>query len=311
MRKLGDTKVVGASLAESVIQVTINLLVAAFTGSVAMLSQALQGFSDVVTTGLLFYGVRQSKKRRDNRHQFGYGKVIFFWVLMAAIFMFFATGGLSIYFGYRQLIDPGTLNNIYLALAILVIGFGTNLYACVLSVRRLNQTAGEGTWWQRFLRSTMVETKVTLLIEFLGTVAAAIGFVSLGLFVISGYTGFDGIAGIVIGSVIMLGSVLLIYDVKGLIVGRGVSEQTAEDIARAALEVEGVENVLDLRTMYIGASKLLVIVEVHLYDGLETDAIEEISDSVKTAIHTVVPNADTIQVEVETPTSELSNSTIP
>lgn len=308
MKKLSNSKVVGASLAESVIQVAINLVMALFTGSVAMLSQALQGLSDVVTTGLLFHGVRQARKKRDEHHPFGYGKAIFFWVLIAAIFMFFGTGLLSIYYGYQQLIDPGQLRYIYAALIILGVGFGTNLYATVLSIRRLGRTHGESKWWRRFLYSTMVETKVTLLIELLGTVAAVIGFISLGLYLATSYTGIDGIAGMVIGAVLMIGALLLIYDVKDLIVGRAVSEETAANITEAALSVTGVQRVLDLRTMYIGASKLLIVIEVHLRDDLDTDSIEAISDAIKSSVQARLPNTAIIHVEAETPDSELTGT---
>lgn len=306
MQKIRATKTVGTSLTVSISDVLLNLVVALFTGSVVMLSQALQGVSDLVTAGFLYYGVRRSKRRRDKRHQFGYGKEAFFWVIIAAIFMFFGTGLLSIYFGYHQLVDPGQIRNLPVAFGMLTFGFVTNLYAFSLSVRRLDQTAGNARWWKRFTLSTMVETKATFLIDFLGTVAAGIGLLALGSFVLSGDTGFDGLGGIVIGVSMMVGALLLVYDVKGLIVGRAVAEETAHKISRAARGVDGVEDVLDLRTMYIGASKLLVIIEVHLRDGLETNAIEAISDRIKASVQSVVPYAHTVQVEIETPAEELT-----
>lgn len=65
--------------------------------------------------------------------------------------------------------------------------------------------------------------------------------------------------------------------------------------------MDGVEAVLDFRTMYLGSAKLLVILEVHVADGFDTDQIEHITDTVKAAVHKAEPLVHHIQVEVETP----------
>lgn len=310
MKNLGDSKVVGTSLLVSVSDVALNITVAFFTGSAVMLSQALQGLSDLITAGTLYHGVRRSKRDRDQRHPFGYGREIFFWVLIAAVFMFFGTGLLSIYFGAKQFTDTKPVAHIGLALAMVVFGFITNLYAFSLSVRRLNQTEGLLPWWRRLITSTMVETKATFLIDFLGTLAALLGLTALLLLALTGDARLDGAGAIAVGISMMVGAILLVYDVKSLIVGRSVPEATLEKITHAALSIDGVEDVLDLRTMYIGSTRLLVVIEVHLADGLETNAIESISDRIKHAIVAVVPHAYTIQVEVETPENELGEQYI-
>lgn len=49
----------------------------------------------------------------------------------------------------------------------------------------------------------------------------------------------------------------------------------------------------------------MVIVEVHLKDGLETDQIEKITDEIKHCVSSAVPQVHHIQVEVETPDEEI------
>lgn len=83
---------------------TLNAVVAALTGSTVMLSQALQGLSDLIAGIILYVGVRRSKRQHDERFQLGYGREIFFWVLIAGIVMFAGTGAASVYFGYRQIV---------------------------------------------------------------------------------------------------------------------------------------------------------------------------------------------------------------
>lgn len=304
--QLKDSTVVGTSFLVSISDVVINATMALITGSVVMLSQALQGSSDLLTTGLLYRGVKASRRQRDDKHHFGYGRELFFWVIIAGVFMFFGTGMLSLFFGARQFLNPQPLDDIELAMVVLVISFVANAYAFSLSVRRLKRYAGVAHWWKKAATSSLIETKSTFLIDLLGTLAAVMGFIALGLFLVTGDARFDGLGGLSIGICMMIGSSLIILDVKGLIVGRAVSKDVAQQINIAALAVDHVERVLDLRTTYIGSDKLLIIIELHLRDALQTDDIERVSDIVKQQIKQAVPQATIIQVEVETPDEELS-----
>lgn len=305
-----DVQVVSTSLAVSLSDVILNLIVAAITGSTVMVSQALQGLSDLMTGGLLFLGIKRSKKEADLRYQFGYGREIFFWVLMGGIFMFMGTGGLSFYFGYQQFINPDPIRNIALAFGMLVFGFATNGYALSLSIKRLHHVDKKLSWWRQLTHSSIVETKATMLIDFMGTTSALLGLVALGLYLLTGNSQFDGLGSIAIGITMMVASVLLVKDVRDLIVGRSVDEEVAEEIKRVTESVTGIRSVLDLRTMYLGSAKLLVIVEVHVEDGLQTDDIEKVVDTVKQVVSDSVPQVHHIQVEIETPDNEFLTSQI-
>lgn len=301
MSKISDIRVVATSALVSVSDVVFNIIVAVMTGSTVMLSQALQGISDLITGGVLYLGVRRSRKQADARYQFGYGREIFFWVLVAGIVMFAGTGGLSVYFGYQKIMNPDAIERLWLALLMLVFGFSTNLYAFRLSLQRMKEAGDRKAWWRELISSSMVETKATFLIDFLGTVAAGIGLLALGVYALTGFGQIDGIGSLIIGVTMMFGAAILMRDVRDLIVGKAVDDATAQKILTVAQKVDGVEAVLDLRTMYLGSAKLLVILEVHVADGFDTDQIEHITDTVKSAVHKAEPLVHHIQVEVETP----------
>jgi cation diffusion facilitator family transporter len=301
MGKISDIRVVATSTLVSVSDLVLNVLVAVLTGSTVMLSQALQGLSDLITGGILYFGVKRSHKEADDRYQFGYGREVFFWVLVAGIVMFAGTGGLSVYFGYQKIMNPDSIEKVWLALLMLLFGFSTNLYAFRLSLRRMKEAGDSKTWWRELPSSSMVETKATLLIDFLGTVAAGIGLVALITYVATGNGRIDGTGSLVIGFTMMLGAVILIRDVRDLIVGKAVGEGVARKISVAAKRIKGVEAILDLRTMYLGSAKLLVVLEVHLSDGFDTDTVELITDRVKAAVLKAEPLVHHVQVEIETP----------
>lgn len=306
MKKISDIRVVATSFIVSISDVVLNFAVALFTGSTVMLAQGMQGLSDLITGGVLFIGVKRSSRKADSKYHFGYGREVFFWVLMAGILMFLGAGGVSAYFGWQQVINPTPITNSWLALVMLVFGFCTNGYAFSLSFRRLRRLYPGVSWFQQLLRSSVVETKATFLIDFLGTTATVFGFAALSFYVFTGNPVFDGIGSMVIGLSMMCAAALLIRDVRDLIVGRAVEPETTQRIIGAAQSVPGVQSVLDLRTMYLGSAKILVILEVHMQDGLETSQIEKITDNVKEVVRENVPEAHHIQVEIETPENELT-----
>lgn len=305
MKKISDLRVVATSFLVSISDVVLNFTVAYFTGSTVMLAQGLQGLSDLITGGILFLGVKRSHRMADKDYHFGYGREVFFWVILAGILMFLGTGGLSVFFGWQQVMNPDPVEHVWLAFAMLTFGFCMNGYAFSLSLKRLRRLHHGIGWWQQLLRSSVIETKATFLIDLLGTLAAFLGFSALVIYVITGNPVFDGFGSMAIGLCMMLGAILLIRDARELIVGRAVEPDMINRITEAAHSVEGIDSVLDLRTMYLGSAKILVILEVHMHNELTTGQIEQIIDRVKEAVQADVPEVHHIQVEVETPDHEL------
>lgn len=57
--------------------IALNVAAMLITGSVVLLAEAFEGGSDLVASGLLYTGLRISKRRANKRHPFGFGKALF------------------------------------------------------------------------------------------------------------------------------------------------------------------------------------------------------------------------------------------
>ena len=97
--KISAKKVIVVSFVVDLLDIVLSIGVAIITGSVIMLTEALEGVSDLVASGLLWIGLKRSTRREDRSHPFGYGREIYFWTLLSALIMFGVTSTVSIYLG--------------------------------------------------------------------------------------------------------------------------------------------------------------------------------------------------------------------
>src|SRR3979409_388211 len=87
----------------------------AFTGSGAMLAEAVHSTADTGNQLLLLLGGKKSRKTADEGHQFGYGRERFFWAFVVAVMLFSVGALFSIYDGIEKLVHPHKLESAHWA----------------------------------------------------------------------------------------------------------------------------------------------------------------------------------------------------
>ena len=118
----GTRRVLYVAIAGDVAVASAKFLVAAMTGSSAMLTEGIHSLVDTGNELLLLFGVRRGQRAVDEWHAFGYGKATYVWSLIVALSVFSIGGGVSVYEGIISLTripaltDP-TWNYVVLAIA--------------------------------------------------------------------------------------------------------------------------------------------------------------------------------------------------
>ena len=294
-------KVVTTSFLVDISDVSISLIVALVTGSVVMLSQALQGGAGLLTSGLLIFGVKKSKRPSDRKHPFGYGREVYFWTFLSALLSFTLTAGLSFYLGFKRFLNPQLINNVNLAIIVLFISILTNGYAMSLSFRRLLGKKVYKNILQIFLHSAFIATKTAFVLDLMGTLASILGLTSILLYKFGNYQRLDGLGAMLIGIIIAILATFILKSAKDLLVGQSAPPQTEEKIKSTVKALAEVNKVIALRTLHIGTGTLLVDIEVNLQDDLTTDKIEALIGQIQADIVKQVPEAKDVRVELETP----------
>lgn len=297
---ISSSRVIKTSFLVDLSDFLVNLLLAHLSGSAVMLAEALQGGADLTTSGLLWLGLKRSRRRADREHRFGYGREIYFWTLMAAVCMLIVTATVTLSRGWAHLTQPPLLGYTAPNLIVLFIALGTNGYAFSLSWRRLRQATGDASIVQAFMSSTLIETKTTFVLDLMGSASAVFGFASLALYATTGDSRFDGLGAVAIAVSIVALAVLLIFDVKDLLIGRGAAVKIEAEIKATAEAVKGVESVRRVRTMYVGSEQLLIALDINFGRAHRAAKIDHLIEKVKDKIRAAVPTARHIQIELET-----------
>src|SRR5215831_6618560 len=98
-------KVVVAIVANLAIAIG-KYVAATCSGSSAMLAEAFHSTADMGNEILLLIGMKRSLRPADTLHPFGHGKVLYFYSLLVAIYIFSIGGGLALHQGVSHLRHP-------------------------------------------------------------------------------------------------------------------------------------------------------------------------------------------------------------
>lgn len=262
----GTKLAVGAAIAGNSVVMVGKFVAFFFTGSAAMLSEALHSVADVLNQILLMVGIVRSHQPPDQRFPFGYGAERYVWALMSAVGIFFLGCGVTIYHGITKLLHPHAIEQVGWAFAALGLAFVVEGYVLFVALRAVHRDA-DGKPFLRFLRREADPSAVAVVLEDTAAclgVALASGGIALAQ--VTGYHGWDAIASIAIG--VLLGAVAawLIVRNRALLVGPAVPPEVRERIQAAIDRHPAVEKIIRLRTRQIDLDTHRIAADVE-FDG--------------------------------------------
>jgi len=225
---------------------------AAFTGSGAMLAEALHSFADCGNQLLLLVGLRQARKAPTEDHPMGYGKVAYFWSMMVAILLFSVGGLFSIWHGLQALHHPGPVHYLGPSIAVLAVAVVLEGYALRGALGVVNAERGEQSLWRWFRDTRQSELMIVVGEDVAALSGLCIALVALALTAATGNPVFDAIGTIGVGVLLVVVAFLVLFEVKSLLTGESVSPKLRAEI-RAFVEAQPeVEHVVNMITQQFG-----------------------------------------------------------
>jgi cation diffusion facilitator family transporter len=278
-----------------------NLAIAAFkylaaymSGSSSMLAEGHHSVADTLNAVLLLVGLFSSRRAATERHNFGFGKVQFFWSFVVALILFSVAGGLSIKGGVHKIMHPEPLQDVWWSYAAIVVSLFFDGLALKVSYKELKdrmRAMGETSVVQAF-RECSDAVVITTLME---NLLAVVGLVIAGLAVLGAHlTGavvLDGAASILIGLCLMIFAFLLAVEVQAMLIGEALPPKIVAKLRLGMEKHPHVQRVLDLRSMLLGPDQSLVAVQLEFTPTLSTAQLVDAINGIEDAIRAEVPGA--------------------
>jgi divalent metal cation (Fe/Co/Zn/Cd) transporter len=202
----------------------------------------------------------------------------------------------ALYEGIHKLESHEPLVSPLVAVGILVVAIGLETYSFRTAIVESRPLKGSGTWWQFIRQSKQPELPVVLLEDLGALVGLVLALFGVGLSWVTGNSVFDALGTISIGVLLGVIAIILIFEMKSLLIGEGVTQPVLKKIT-AALEQEPVERVIHIRTQYIGPEELLVAAKIAFSPGLPVEDVARGIDQAEARVREAVPEARLMYLE--------------
>jgi cation diffusion facilitator family transporter len=305
----GSTKAVYAALFGNLGIAVTKFIAAAITGSAAMWAESYHSASDTVNQILLLLGINLSKRAPTELHPFGFGKSQFFWSFVVATMIFGISGILSLEQGFSSLLGEehnfeNPLVN-YVVLGIAAVFEGNALRIAFNQFKKpildRKEKVRPSTLFAEFKNSK--DTSILTVVVEDSAALLGIGIAAIGIFLtdLTGNTTYDAISSIIIGIILMSFAFFLAKENRGLLIGESISPLHYKKILNKVKTIPEVNKIVTMKTMHLSPTTILVGIEVNLIDGLDTDRIEIVTDTIEYEIMKIIPESkkEYIFVEIE------------
>ena len=253
----------------------IKAIVGVLSNSIAVISEALNSFTDILVSIGIKIAVNISREKPDSKHQFGHNAAQPIAAFILAVFAF-VVGINIIEESIKRLLSPEvvhTIPSVYIVLAITIVTkILLNRYQIKIA-KMFNSPA---------IRAAAVDS----INDVLASSIAMIGIIGAALKM----TYIDSIAGIMVAMFIFKSGYEVARENLDYLMGRSATKEFDEKLKLITLGIEGVKGINDLRSHYVGNK---FHVEIHI--EVDKNATTRISHDIGNMVRSRLEQEDDVQ----------------
>ncbi|MBT3557323.1 MAG: cation transporter [Rhodospirillales bacterium] len=295
----GSTKVVVAALIGNGLIAVAKFTASAFTGSSAMLSEAIHSTVDTGNQALILYGLKCAKKPADDTHPFGYGMELYFWTFVVAILIFAIGSGVSLYEGVEKILNPHPVTDPWVNYLILGVAMIIEGAAWTYAFREFKASKGHLGYMAGIRESKDPAVFTVLMEDTAAMLGLAVAFVGIAVGEWLNMPVLDGVASIFIGVILAIVAVILAVECKGLLIGEGARSSTVRGIRAIATATVGVKGVNELLTMHLGPRDILVTLSLDFTDDITSEDVETLISTMEREIKESYDDVTRVFIEAQ------------
>ena len=293
----GSTKAILAALGANTGIAITKFIAAGISGSASMFAEGIHSVADTGNQILLLLGGKRAKRKATPTHPFGYGRSRYIYAFMVSIVLFSVGGMFSILEGVEKLSHPHELTDAWIPLTVLGIAIVLESFSLRTALKAAKEERGRTSLYKFIRHAKSPELPVVILEDIAALLGLIFAFGGVGLTVLTHDAAWDAIGTLAIGALLIVVAIVLGIETSSLLVGEGATANDTEKIAKALRQSEGVEDIIHMKTLYIGPDELMVAAKIAVK---ATDKARDIANAIDIAeanIRKAVPTALIIYLE--------------
>ncbi len=294
-----------AALVGNLLIALTKTVAAVFTGSSAMISEAIHSFVDSGNELLLLYGQRRAAAPADDEHPLGHGRELYFWAFVVALMIFAVGACASLYQGVMRLRHPEPIERAWISYIVLGLSALFEGISWWVALKLFRQSRRGKRFWQA-VRASKDPTNFMVLFED-SAALIGIGIAATGTYFADTLAApwIDGLSSILIGVLLGLVAIILGRETKDLLIGERASPELSQAIRDTAAQDPCVDEVVSVMTSQLAPDQVIATLGLRFDEALELREVEALIHRLEKSIRKRHPQL--FQVFVR-PQSEVARS---
>lgn len=256
----------------SVVGIVANILLALFkavvgaiSGSIAIIMDALNNMSDVLSGVITILGTRLSARPADSGHPFGHGRIEYFSAIVISIIVLVA-GFSALFESVKKIIHPTTPTYTTVTLVVIIVAIFVKIF-----LGRYVKMKGE-----KLKSDSLIASGADATFDAVVTLAT---LVSAGIMLLTGLN-LDSIFGLLISLVIIRSGMGMLKSPVNQLLGLAAPKELTEQIRKEVMEYPEVHGVNDIILNYYGPVTIIGSMHISILDTMTARRIHGLTRSI-------------------------------
>lgn len=269
-----QTAIVWASvigIITNVVLVGFKMLVGLISGSIAIILDAVNNLTDVLSSVVTIIGTKLAARQPDEGHPYGHGRIEYLTTLLVGVIILTA-GIMAMVESIPKILHPEladySWNTIVVVVAAIVVKLILGLYV---------RHAG-----RRFSSSSLIASGIDALFDAVLSFGTLVGIIVTLVFHVS----IDGILGAIISLFIIKTSLEILFEASNEILGQAADRELTSKLKSLICTYPEVSGAYDLILHNYGPTELIGSVRIQIPDNLTAKEIHRLTREISHRIYT-------------------------
>lgn len=261
----------------SVVGIVANILLALFkavvgaiSGSIAIIMDALNNMSDVLSGVITILGARLSARPADSGHPFGHGRIEYFSAIVISIIVLVA-GFSAMFESIKKIIHPTTPTYTMVTLLVIIVAIFVKIFLGRYVSRKGKQLSSD----------SLIASGADATFDAVVTLAT---LVSAGIMLLTNIN-LDGVFGFLISLVIIRVGMGMLKSPVNQLLGEGAPKELTEQIRKEVMEYPEVQGVNDIILNYYGPETIIGSMHISVAETMTAGHIHELTRAISERLY--------------------------